>query len=201
MDGRIGEYGFNVCVLRWEVRGEFLTSVENPCFGISKAMWRSTTPHRLYQVYSHMKMIVPSLSLLWGINTPLRTTGNNTPLKLLNPTAEISLLHRNGRWRSTYIYSPSSTTLTGTIKVDVHYYEEGNVRLVTKKDFSENPRSGTAADIVKTIAIIEKKYQEELNRAFGALSEGAFKSLRRQLPITRQKINWDKVMTYRVRIT
>jgi len=104
----------------------------------------------------------------------------------------------NGRWRSIYIYSPSSNTLTGTVKVDVHYYEDGNVRLVTKKDFTENPRSGTAANIVKTIALLEKKYQEELNRAFGALSEGAFKSLRRQLPITRQKINWDKVMTYRL---
>ncbi|KAF8422655.1 F-actin-capping protein subunit alpha [Tirmania nivea] len=105
----------------------------------------------------------------------------------------------NGRWRSTYIYTPSTSTLTGTIKVDVHYYEDGNVRLLTKKEISESVRSGAnAGDIVKTIAGLEKKYQEELNRAFGALSEGAFKNLRRQLPVTRQKINWDKIMTYRL---
>jgi len=104
----------------------------------------------------------------------------------------------NGRWRSTYIYTPSASKLTGIIKVDVHYYEDGNVRLVTNKVVSESVRSGTAADIVKIIATQERKYQEELNKAFGALSEGAFKSLRRQLPVTRQKINWDKIMTYRL---
>jgi hypothetical protein len=38
---------------------------------------------------------------------------------------------RNGRWRSLYIYSPSSSSLSGTMKVDVHYYEDGNVRLLT----------------------------------------------------------------------
>jgi len=81
----------------------------------------------------------------------------------------------------------------------VHYYEDGNVRLLTKKEISESVRSGASSgDIIKAIAGLEKKYQEELNRAFGALSEGAFKSLRRQLPVTRQKINWDKIMTYRV---
>lgn len=58
--------------------------------------------------------------------------------------------------------------------------------------------SGSAAEIVKNITSVEKKYQEELNRAFGALSEGAFKSLRRQLPITRQKIDWDKIGSYRL---
>lgn len=73
------------------------------------------------------------------------------------------------------------------------------MRLLTKKEISETTRSGaSAADIIKTIAGLEKKYQEELNKAFGALSEGAFKSLRRQLPVTRQKINWDKILTYRV---
>ncbi|KAF8476170.1 F-actin-capping protein subunit alpha [Kalaharituber pfeilii] len=105
----------------------------------------------------------------------------------------------NGRWRSTYIYSPSDATLAGTIKVDVHYYEDGNVRLLTKKEISETIRSGaSAADVVKAIAALEKKYQEELNKAFGALSEGAFKNLRRQLPVTRQKINWEKITTYRL---
>lgn len=57
---------------------------------------------------------------------------------------------------------------------------------------------GSAVEIVKNITGVEKKYQEELNRAFGALSEGAFKSLRRQLPITRQKIDWDKIGSYRL---
>ncbi|KAI1380403.1 subunits of heterodimeric actin filament capping protein Capz [Hypoxylon crocopeplum] len=104
----------------------------------------------------------------------------------------------NGRWRSLYIFDPSSGSLEGGIKVDVHYYEDGNVRLLTNKPTTGSVSSGTGAGIAKEIAAVEKKYQEELNRGFTNLSEGAFKGLRRQLPVTRQKIEWDKVASYRV---
>lgn len=72
------------------------------------------------------------------------------------------------------------------------------MRLLTTKPIQASLISGSAAEIVRNITGAEKKYQEELNRAFGALSEGAFKSLRRQLPITRQKIDWDKIGSYRL---
>ena len=80
----------------------------------------------------------------------------------------------------------------------MHYYEDGNVRLLTNKPVSLSVPSGTGAGIVREIASTEKKYQEELNRSFTSLSEGAFKALRRQLPVTRQKIEWEKVASYRV---
>ncbi|KXX83381.1 F-actin-capping protein subunit alpha, partial [Madurella mycetomatis] len=104
----------------------------------------------------------------------------------------------NGRWRSLYIFDPASGSLEGSIKVDVHYYEDGNVRLLTNKPVSTSASSGTGAGIAKEISAGEKKYQEELNRSFTSLSEGAFKALRRQLPVTRQKIEWDKVASYRL---
>jgi len=104
----------------------------------------------------------------------------------------------NGRWRSSYIYDPSSGVLSGSIKVDVHYYEDGNVRLLTNRPVNVSLPSASGPELVKAIAAEEKKYQEDLNRAFGHLSEGAFKSLRRQLPITRQKIEWDKIGSYRL---
>jgi len=104
----------------------------------------------------------------------------------------------NGRWRSLYIFSPSASSLTGSIKVDVHYYEDGNVRLLTSKPVSSSISSASATSIVREIAVAEKKYQEELNKGFNNLSEGAFKGLRRQLPITRQKIEWDKIAGYRL---
>jgi len=105
---------------------------------------------------------------------------------------------RNGRWRSLYIFDPSSSSLSGNIKVDVHYYEDGNVRLLTNKPVSASIASASASAIAREISVAEKKYQEELNRGFGSLSEGAFKGLRRQLPITRQKIEWDKIAGYRL---
>ncbi|KAI0009237.1 putative F-actin-capping protein [Xylariaceae sp. FL0662B] len=104
----------------------------------------------------------------------------------------------NGRWRSLYIFDPSSASLEGSLNVDVHYYEDGNVRLLTKKPVSNSVSSPTGAGICKEISTGEKKYQEELNKGFTSLSEGAFKGLRRQLPVTRQKIEWDKVASYRV---
>jgi hypothetical protein len=107
-------------------------------------------------------------------------------------------MFRNGRWRSLYIYEPSSSSLTGSIKVDVHYYEDGNVRLLTNKPLSSSVSSSSASGIVREIATAEKRYQEEINKGFNNLSEGAFKGLRRQLPITRQKIEWDKIAGYRL---
>ncbi|KHO01770.1 F-actin-capping protein subunit alpha [Metarhizium album ARSEF 1941] len=104
----------------------------------------------------------------------------------------------NGRWRSLYIFDPASGSLEGSIKVDVHYYEDGNVRLLTNKPVTASIPSGTGAGIAKEISASEKKYQEELNKSFVSLSEGAFKGLRRQLPVTRQKIEWDKVTSYRL---
>lgn len=87
----------------------------------------------------------------------------------------------------------------------MHYYEDGNVRLTTSKPVAETSISSSgiqvAAEVMKQIAGTEKKYQEELNRGFMALSEGSFKSLRRQLPVTRQKVEWEKVGGYRVSLS
>ena len=70
----------------------------------------------------------------------------------------------------------------------MHYYEDGNVRLSTKKEVEiAVSGSATAPEIVRQISQVEKAYQEELNKGFASLSEGAFKALRRQLPVTRQK--------------
>lgn len=82
--------------------------------------------------------------------------------------------------------------------MDVHYYEDGNVRLITNKTVASSVSSGTGAGIAKEISSAERKYQDELNKGFVSLSEGAFKGLRRQLPVTRQKIEWDKVTSYRL---
>jgi hypothetical protein len=60
-------------------------------------------------------------------------------LFLENIRLEIQLLtsctiNRNGRWRSTWVVNPESGKLKGTIKVNVHYYEDGNVQLDSNKD-------------------------------------------------------------------
>ncbi|KGO73964.1 WASH complex, F-actin capping protein, alpha subunit [Penicillium italicum] len=106
----------------------------------------------------------------------------------------------NGRFRAIYQLpvSSSSSTLTGNIHVDVHYYEDGNVALNTTKPINISIPSVSADSIVSRVAAAERDYQEALNRAFVQTSEGVFKGLRRQLPITRQKVEWEKVGGYRL---
>ncbi|PGH15037.1 F-actin-capping protein subunit alpha [Helicocarpus griseus UAMH5409] len=106
----------------------------------------------------------------------------------------------NGRYRSIYtVPLPSADAVTGTIHINVHYYEDGNVSLNTKKPVSISLSPNSSADaVIKRIAAAERAQQLELSDAFSRLSEGAFKGLRRQLPITRQKVEWEKVGGYRL---
>lgn len=85
----------------------------------------------------------------------------------------------------------------------MHYYEDGNVRLQCRKTLAPTAITATSSagalggEITRTVARVEKGWQEEMNRGFSRLSEGEFKGLRRQLPVTRQKVEWEKVTSYR----
>lgn len=55
------------------------------------------------------------------------------------------------------------------------------------------PRVDLAAKVLALIADEEGKYQTSLNDTYQEMGEKTFKALRRALPLTRQKIDWDKV--------
>jgi len=112
----------------------------------------------------------------------------------------------NGRWRSTWTitFSPSGqqATLVGNIKVNVHYYEDGNLQLNTNSDQKTTSSLGdsetAAANAFKAIAKTEQNYQGALEQSYNTMGETTFKALRRALPITRTKIDWSRIQNAKV---
>lgn len=110
--------------------------------------------------------------------------------------------YRTGRWRSSYVLDitdASSPVLTGTIRLNVHFFEQGNVQLSTS--FSPtfgSLSSGNAQEVLKAIKRAEEEYQLELNETYREMAEKTYKGLRRALPVTRQKMDWAKVAGYRL---
>ncbi|KAI9637904.1 putative F-actin capping [Dioszegia hungarica] len=106
-----------------------------------------------------------------------------------------------GRWRTCWTVDKAAAKVEGKLLVDVHYFEQGNVQLTTqhKASFaypSEVSGQSIASQIVTTISKVEAAYQMELQDVYGDLGDKVFRSLRRALPVTRQKVDWEKVGGY-----
>ena len=149
----------------------------------------------------------------------------------------------NGRWRSTWKVSASapgsvrnntggeaegvatnnvagvsvSVSVTGSIAVNAHYYEEGNVQMnssracdprvlrVEKVGENEHNSEGgagagdaavaaaVAAAVVKAVRDEEKTFLEGLTEFYEYNNTTTYKELRRMLPVTRTKFQWDQM--------
>eukprot|EP01135_Chromosphaera_perkinsii_P008083 Nk52_evm1s1128 gene=Nk52_evmTU1s1128 len=112
----------------------------------------------------------------------------------------------NGRWRSqwsvTFSENETSAFVQGWMKVKVHYYEDGNVQLETSKTVREPINCQSPEELATNFATIvascENAYQTTISENYGILSDSIFKSLRRQLPVTRSKLDWNKILNYKV---
>lgn len=99
-----------------------------------------------------------------------------------------------GLWKSVYTVDASGS-IGGSVDLDIHYYEDGNVRLA----FNEATPSASLADvsasaIVNFINKAENDATVKILDDFTLLNQKYFKNLRRLLPVTKLKINWGKAI-------
>ena len=87
-------------------------------------------------------------------------------------------------------------TLTGKVQVHVHYFEDGNVQLDDKVVFqSELPASAeeVGGAFAKKVKECEQGLLAKLEETYTSMSDNVLQGLRRRLPITKTKFDWDKV--------
>jgi len=111
----------------------------------------------------------------------------------------------NGRWRSVWsvaVQPGRSAQVTGSLRVNVHYYEDGNVQLNTtaqkKKAVTASAPAKLAEEAGRAIRELEQDFHQQLELSYDAMNETTFKALRRALPMTRQKIQWAKIAQYKL---
>lgn len=97
-----------------------------------------------------------------------------------------------GEWNSTWEVQGSD--VKGKIMANTYYYESGNVQFNLKNDFSEKIEVGgpadTAASIFKAVEKVENAVHADLEKIFEDFSDNYIKPLRRNLPVTKSKMNW-----------
>lgn len=113
----------------------------------------------------------------------------------------------NGRWRSiwTITFNPAKdkqADVVGYIKLHVHYYEDGNVQLHSSRHCDQkltlSKPEQLAKDVVEAVRKLESDYQRAISENYQTMSDTTFKALRRPLPVIRSKIEWNKLMGYKI---
>jgi capping protein alpha len=102
-----------------------------------------------------------------------------------------------GGWRGLYslhVERQGQVELKGSIKINVHYFEDGNVQLHSTLEKSANVNvssdDATGKEVAKAIEKIESDFQLQLEDMYLNMHRTTFKAMRRFYPVTREKMNW-----------
>jgi len=87
----------------------------------------------------------------------------------------------------------ASGQLSGSVACNVHYFEDGNVQLDDGTKFTQSieVRGDVGAAFVSAVCELEAGFLGSMEDIYTTLSESVLNALRRRLPITRVKFDWD----------
>lgn len=103
----------------------------------------------------------------------------------------------SGEWLSTWEMTSGSGVynVKGLIRANTYYYEEGNIQFSLKTEFDENINQGSdqevATELIQLIESKENSVQTDLEGVYDNFSDQYIKPLRRKLPVTGTKMNWN----------
>jgi len=106
----------------------------------------------------------------------------------------------SGKWSSLWTLTPSgggrALSISGDIKLHVHYFEDGNLQLQSSKavpaaEVSGKSNEELAEQVLKFIQAQESALQSGLEDMYSNMNNETFRSMRRIMPITRTKMEWN----------
>ena len=115
----------------------------------------------------------------------------------------------SGKWNSVWTISVNAgeAEVAGEIKILAHYFEDGNMQLNTSKPVSAKKigSAGSDADLAKAIVAhiteAESAVQMGLESMYANMGEQTLRAMRRVMPITRNKMEWNVFSVRMVRQT
>jgi capping protein alpha len=101
----------------------------------------------------------------------------------------------SGKWRSEWHFDPKGKTGSGKVRINIHYFEDGNVQMEQNKDIDKTGLSATDdksfGEAAKAfVAKTENAIQDTLEEMYQNMSQETFKDMRRILPLTKTKMDW-----------
>lgn len=137
-----------------------------------------------------------------GVVTTYGTTAKGTKIVCCVAAVNARLANFSaGRWSAEWMLElPSGGSvgkLTGKVSCNVHYFEDGNVQLEDNSVFQAEVDANASA-FVQEVRKCEEKFIEKMGDIYNNMSKEVLQALRRRLPVTATKYDWDKLSVGRL---
>ena len=96
-----------------------------------------------------------------------------------------------GSFTACYNLDLNNNTMEGKAEIQCHYFEDGNVQLTTNILFDSVTVQPDTSLIFKQISKWENEIISKLQSMFEGMNENILKSVRRVLPISKTKFEWN----------